>query len=302
MNKEHFENERNPTVTCIIPTKNRAGFLSKALDSILSQTYKSIEIIVVNDNSTDNTRAVLADYAATDSRIKVIHNDISIGGAPSRDLAIQIARGKYTAFLDDDDEWLPSKIEKQIKYAESYSVVSCYLSSRSKRRFCEHVTYRPKIVSLRDIIWEYGSFAPSSIMAKTDYLREINGFDSELTGSRGLDLCIRLIKEFGEAFVVGELLTIIDDTPGIPKDGSGKKHIDGCFACFEKHKDIMDEPTQKYRLAKIYFRKLRKSDVKLSDKIRSVNNFLRYECCNGFRFSRKYLKHKVKLGVSFFLN
>ncbi len=104
-----------PLVSVIIATYNRAGYIIPAVESALGQTYRPIEIIVVDDGSTDHTRAVLVPYA---DRLTYIWQE-NQGEAAARNTAIQHSRGQYMAILDSDDLWLPNKLEKQIALLEN---------------------------------------------------------------------------------------------------------------------------------------------------------------------------------------
>jgi len=106
----------NPTVSVIIPTYNRAHLVGRAIRSVLNQTYQDFEIIVVDDGSTDNTEEVVKGF--NDDRIRYIWHDENRGGAAARNTGIKAAQGEYIAFLDSDDEWLPEKLEKQVKAFE----------------------------------------------------------------------------------------------------------------------------------------------------------------------------------------
>lgn len=103
------------TVSVIIPTRNRLILLQRAIESILSQTYKDFEIIVVDDDSDDSTSDVCRKYIEQYENIKYIRNKKYVGGAEARNIGMHQARGNIIAFLDDDDEWLPQKLEKQIE-------------------------------------------------------------------------------------------------------------------------------------------------------------------------------------------
>jgi glycosyltransferase involved in cell wall biosynthesis len=107
-----------PAVSVIIPTYNRANYLRKSIQSVISQTTKDIEIIVINNYSTDNTLEVINSF--NDQRIKIIN--FKNGGviARSRNQGMVHSTGNYIAFLDDDDIWCPDKLELQIKYLESH--------------------------------------------------------------------------------------------------------------------------------------------------------------------------------------
>lgn len=101
-------------VSIITPTYNCAKFIGETIDSIIAQTYENWELIIVDDNSSDNTEEIVKQYK--DSRIKYYRNDSNKGAAVSRNFALSLAKGKWIAFLDSDDLWLPSKLEKQIGF------------------------------------------------------------------------------------------------------------------------------------------------------------------------------------------
>jgi glycosyltransferase involved in cell wall biosynthesis len=106
------ETARRPTVSVIIPTRNRAALLARSIDSVLAQTFGDFELIVINDASTDQTRELLAGIA--DPRLRVIHREQNKGAAAARNAGLAIARGEFLAFQDDDDYWLAQKLEKQV--------------------------------------------------------------------------------------------------------------------------------------------------------------------------------------------
>ena len=107
----------NDLVSIISPSYNCEKFIAKTIDSVLAQTYENWELIIVDDCSTDNTDAVVAKY--NDKRIKYLKNDKNSGAAVSRNRALREAKGRWIAFLDSDDLWLPEKLEKQIHFMES---------------------------------------------------------------------------------------------------------------------------------------------------------------------------------------
>ena len=101
-------------VSIITPTYNCSKFIGATIESVLSQTYKNFEMIIVDDASTDDTESVVKSYK--DKRIKYIKLKTNSGPAVARNTAMEEAKGKYMAFLDSDDLWLPTKLEKQIKF------------------------------------------------------------------------------------------------------------------------------------------------------------------------------------------
>ena len=111
--------KEKPTVSVIIPTYNRAKLLPRAIKSVLNQTFKDFEVIIVDDGSTDNTEEVINEFQKHNKRIKYIRHEKNKGAAAARNTGIKIAQGEYIAFQDSDDEWLPNKLEKQMEIFES---------------------------------------------------------------------------------------------------------------------------------------------------------------------------------------
>lgn len=117
-------------VSIITPTYNCAKFIEETIRSVQSQTHQNWEMIISDDCSTDNTREVIAPYLESDPRIKYICNEKNSGAAITRNNALRVAKGRWIAFLDSDDLWLPEKLEKQIAfmanngYAFSYTKYS----------------------------------------------------------------------------------------------------------------------------------------------------------------------------------
>jgi len=118
-------------VTIVIPTYKRSDKLARCLNSVLGQTYDMIEVLIANDNHTDDdsdkmTESVLAGFVARDPRIRVVHTDGGVGGGAARNLACSQAKGDYLAFLDDDDEYLPDKISSQLAFMQVNGLDMCW--------------------------------------------------------------------------------------------------------------------------------------------------------------------------------
>ena len=104
--------ENSDLISVIIPTYNRAHLIKKSVESVLNQTYKNLELIIVDDGSTDNTKEII-EYI-NDERIVYIKQAKNLGASAARNNGIDLAKGKYIAFQDSDDTWLLDKLEKQI--------------------------------------------------------------------------------------------------------------------------------------------------------------------------------------------
>lgn len=106
----------NDLVSIIMPAYNTAEYIEESIESVLKQTYENWELIIVDDCSTDNTKERVSRYS--DSRMKIFGNEKNSGAAHSRNRALQLAKGRWIAFLDSDDLWEPHKLEKQIGFME----------------------------------------------------------------------------------------------------------------------------------------------------------------------------------------
>ncbi|MBV8174391.1 MAG: glycosyltransferase family 2 protein [Verrucomicrobia bacterium] len=118
---KNIDQSTKPLVSVIIPALNAAKYIRQALDSVLSQTYKRIEAIVVDDGSSDATSTIIEEFVKRDSRVQLVwQSNAGVGAA--RNTAIGKARGKYIASLDADDFWFPEKLEKQVACMEQYGI------------------------------------------------------------------------------------------------------------------------------------------------------------------------------------
>ena len=116
-------NKQKTVVSIVMPTFNRAGKIGDAVKSVLNQDYKDWELLIIDNESTDNTREIIEQYVKKDSRIKYhyIKKSTLPGLAPYLNYGIKAAEGKYIARLDDDDEWyVKSKLTKQVDFLESH--------------------------------------------------------------------------------------------------------------------------------------------------------------------------------------
>ncbi len=120
-------------VSIIVPMYNAEKFIRKTIESVLAQTYQNWEMLIMNDVSTDNSLAVVSGYAKKDKRIKIINTEKNVGVVKGRNFLIDLANGKYIAFLDADDYWHNEKLEKQIKFMkEKNASISCTEYTRVK--------------------------------------------------------------------------------------------------------------------------------------------------------------------------
>ena len=197
-------------VSVIIPTYNRSELVLNAIDSVLLQTYHFIEIIVVDDCSTDNTLSVLAFYG---TKIRVIKNEVNSYVGYSRNLGVSLAKGEYVAFLDSDDKWLPNKLELQINWMKknNYEISTSAFYTYHKGSNSLQFKQRPyaSILNFPDIL--YGIFiAPgSTLMLKRNLFIELLGYDISFRRLEDWDLLIRIFLKYKYISFLNEPLSEI---------------------------------------------------------------------------------------------
>lgn len=143
-------------VSVIMPARNAERFIRQAIDSVIAQTYKNWELLVVDDGSTDSTIQIVKEYCTQDKRIFLLHNIESLGmpSAP-RNLGIQTAQGRYIAFLDSDDMWVPTKLQEQLplfKNLKTAIVFSNYEKMDEHGNRNRRVIRAPQFVDYEDLL------------------------------------------------------------------------------------------------------------------------------------------------------
>ena len=182
-------NKTNTLVSCIIPTKNRSHFVTRAIQSVLRQTYNNIEIIVVDDSTNGETEKALAFLGG---HIRYIKNEQSRGAPYSRNIGLDEARGDAVAFLDDDDIWLPEKTITQLKWLEKYPIVTCnYIAEIKGRR---HFMKYPEVVFYEDLLAANALGSCSFVMIDRNVTKDCR-FDEDLKSGQDWDFWLTVMKE-----------------------------------------------------------------------------------------------------------
>ncbi len=198
-----------PLVSVIIPTYKRPDNLDRAINSVLSQTYQNVEIIVVDDNSPDTegrklTEVKMAAYA-DNSRIKYVKHEHNKNGSAARNTGARLAQGVYLAFLDDDDEFLPCKIKNQVERLLSlppdYAV--CYTRSYLQKPGVEPFLSKEERegdLYFEALTRELSFQAGSNLFVRKDAFDSIGGFDETFTRNQDKEITTRLLKKYKIAF------------------------------------------------------------------------------------------------------
>ena len=157
-------------VSIIMPSYNTARFIEATIESVLAQTYKNWELIIVDDCSTDNTDEIVNAYL-TDSRIKYIKNEKNSGAAVSRNRALREAAGRWIAFLDSDDLWAPEKLEKQLAFMveNNYKFTYTDYNIQLNGEWLPYVYYGPEVINKRKMK-NYCYFSTITVIYDREYV------------------------------------------------------------------------------------------------------------------------------------
>ena len=193
------------TVSVVLPTFNRANTLGKAIQSVLSQTYENLELIVVDDGSTDNTKEVVRSFS--DRRMRYINLGENKGEAIGRNTGIDVARGEYIACQDDDIEWLPEKLEKQIKVFEkalpNVGVVysGAYVMDDEMRIYLPHPHLTQKEGYLHKQFLKGMFIVHASVVIRKECFKAVGMYDDKTPSKQDWDMWIRLSKYYDFKFI-----------------------------------------------------------------------------------------------------
>ena len=159
----------NDLVSIVMPSYNTGQYIASSVESVLSQTYQNWELLIVDDCSTDNTDEIMASFH--DERIKYFKNEKNSGAATSRNRALREAKGKWIAFLDSDDLWLPEKLERQISFMQrnGYSFSYTDYMIQLNGEWIPYVYTGPRVITRRKM-YNYCYFSTITVMYDLDVI------------------------------------------------------------------------------------------------------------------------------------
>ena len=195
-------------LSVILPVYNGEKTIGKAIDSVLNQKYSDIELIVVDDCSSDGTYPLLCHLSQSDSRIQVFKNEKNLGAAQSRNRGIAQAKGEYIAFIDADDYWNIEKIEKQLLALQSSNSHLCYTASKiidENNNVLNSHKHVPTSISYKGLLRE-NVFVCSSVILRRDILPK-QPFDGKYF-HEDFVLWLDLLKNGCKAVGIDEALVI----------------------------------------------------------------------------------------------
>ncbi len=257
----------SPTVSVVVPTYNRSQFLVKAVRSVLGQSYRNLEIILVDDHSNDDTREAI--QRIMDPRLKYIRHEKNRGGSATRNTGIRAETGDYIAFLDDDDEWLSLKVARQLEAIKGHDAVVCASLINGKR-----VTRHPRngIINSHELRKGYIGGGTSALMVRASVLREFL-FDEALPAGQDWDLIIRIAEKHSVGYIDEPYVIFNDGRHGRITTGSVNAsiaQIERRMQVLYKHREYLGSYWFRYHAAGMYLYSIKQRANKLQHILYSV--------------------------------
>ena len=228
-----------PHVSIILPTFNRSKSILRSINSVLNQTYKDFELIIIDDASTDNSEDIIKKIP--DPRLRYIRHEKNLGGSAARNTGIKAAEADFIAFQDSDDEWLPEKLANQMKVFEkaSLSVGVVYTGfwriEGEQKRYIPGPSQKVRDGHIHQELLKGNFVTTQAAVVRKECFKKTGLFDEQLPRLQDWELFIRISKYYKFVFI-DEPLVISFFTP---ESISSKEHslLQACEIILEKHID-----------------------------------------------------------------
>jgi glycosyltransferase involved in cell wall biosynthesis len=274
-------------VTAVIPCYNSQNTIERAIDSVLNQTHKVDEIIVVNDGSTDNSLQVLNNITHSNKCIKVIDQN-NKGVSNARNTAIKEAKGEFILTLDADDYFEPTFVEKALhRFSENnqYGAVMCgYVRVVNEKKI---LPYIPSDVTLASCLLNNGAL--SCLLLKKSVIEVAGGYDTKMVeGYEDWDLNIRILKAGFTFGIVREVLFNYVDTPGSRTYKATPNDIELRMYMYYKYKDLYQKN------ASYIYQQLISQNIQLRRRQKKVRQSMSFKLGDKIIGSLRVVKHILK--------
>ena len=228
-----------PLISVYMPTYNRVAMATRAIDSVLAQDYPNVELLVVDDASTDDTWPSLTNKYVNDDRVRFFRQTEGSGACAARNRAISEAKGEFVTGIDDDDEFLPHRLSSLYRaYDPQYSCVcSGYIwdyGTVQKTLFA-----RDEIVTLSSLLDLHT--LSNQALVKRERMQQLAGFDEGLAAFQDYDMWVRVVAAFGPALRISDASYKVNVGHELGRITNSPKRLDAHKQFVAKHRPLMSE-------------------------------------------------------------
>lgn len=231
--------QQRPLISVYMPTFNRVNMAIRAIESVLAQDYPNLELLVVDDASSDDTWQVLTNKYVNDDRVRLFRQAKGQGACAARNRAIEEARGDFVTGIDDDDEFLPHRLSSLFQaYDDKYSCVcSGYIwdyGSVQKQLFAyQQVVSLPQLLDLHTL--------SNQALVRRERMLQLGGFDTTLAAFQDYDMWVRVVQAFGPALRIADASYKVNVGHELGRITNSPKRLDAHKQFVAKHRVHMSE-------------------------------------------------------------
>ena len=232
-----------PLVSVVIPVYNREDTVGRAVSSILNQSYKNLELIIVDDCSNDNSLKVIREFR--DERIRVVELKKNSGANAARNKGIMAARGQYIAFQDSDDEWDEDKLQIQMRDMLDKNLSACYCAHRLIDNAGETIVpedYENKEkyeTGLINVLANYNVMSTQTLIIRKNIFEIINDFDEEMPRLQDYEFAIRLVQKEKIGYIAQPLVSVYRTKKSISTNSEALQEAIALLLI--KHRDFLNK-------------------------------------------------------------
>ncbi|MDX6153991.1 glycosyltransferase family A protein [Marinococcus sp. PL1-022] len=271
-------------VSVVIPTHNRANTVVKAVNSVLKQTYKDFSIIVVSDGSSDDTELVMKKIEEEENKVNFFSYEVPKGGNYARNLGIEFSESEYIAFLDDDDEWSPDKLKKQMEIIKNDKEIGLVYTGSKLIYQKENLSYfslpKEKGDLSKKILFKNYIGTTSSVVIKKSLLNDCGSFDTELEAKQDYDLWIRICQKTKIGIVTDACVNYYNDIGNNQISQQTDKYIRAMDYIEKKYINLFSKLSEKET-------KIRRSNFCLQIATLAIRN-------NNSKLARSYCRRAIR--------
>lgn len=274
-----------PKVSVVIPTHNRAPFVLEAVNSVLSQSFKDFELIVIDDGSHDHTFKSLSSHR---DHI-VYHYQKNQGVSAARNKGISLSKGEWICFLDSDDLWTPQKLEVQFHATQSTGFLASYTDEiwyRKNKRVNPKIKHEKHSGFIFEKCLPLCIISPSSVMLHKSIFENVGYFDERLPACEDYDLWLRIATQYPFLLVRKPLI--------IKRNGLGKQLSSQYWGLDRFRVSTLEKLLREVHLTSMQ-RKLVWNELKKKSNILMQGSFKRKKILQGFQYYRKSIGASLKL-------